>query len=461
MIVWLGIGSSETVACVLHHCGRQCITRGNRSCGSAAEVMESVRVKAGCATATCGTGIRLDGGITTLSSSQWQMISAKRNPGSPQQSLGSARLYLSQAGRKHMAGASEKFAKPARYPVEEQQLWSCYTANDWHQWPRSGTGAVAVAAYQRNDALPNSEPSTSSKAADESSRGLGAPRTSEDDTIQAIVPAEQGHSSYNGRAVRQFSELSDSKSQVPTDVGPGTLRRPKSPRRQSVARSKITKYLQRRAGYAWLAAPLLATASAALPIFLVPLPELLASSYLVGLAATLATDLLFVLSADIFLVLANRTGHHQAVPGGPAPWTGPWEYTGYPQGLPHLQKYLSYAGVGLASSAIVVSLLLGPRKFSVALAVFVPYLSLVFAQLAYERVVYSDRLPVFPLVAILYTAYRFRQLVRGLDVVGAMSGGLVLATTVKMLTVICTFYLAMHLTQLPWLYSTWNTQRAS
>eukprot|EP00246_Nothoceros_aenigmaticus_P006167 TRINITY_DN18950_c0_g1_i1.p1 TRINITY_DN18950_c0_g1~~TRINITY_DN18950_c0_g1_i1.p1 ORF type:complete len:368 (-),score=49.11 TRINITY_DN18950_c0_g1_i1:286-1254(-) len=235
-------------------------------------------------------------------------------------------------------------------------------------------------------------------------------------------------------------------------------RRPRV-QRQSSVRSKVMGYIEKQAGYTWLVGPLLATSVVVLPSIVVPMIDLLQQSYLVGLAASFGIDILFVMAADLFLVLADKAGHHQAVPGGPSPWIGPWEYTGYPKGLPQLENYLAYAGVGIAAFALLVSLLVG--KLLVALPIFGPYLVLIFVQLAYERLLSNDRLPSYPLVPILYTVYRFRQLARGMELVAALGGGLLMAFTLKVLLAVWTLYFGMYLTQLPWLYSTWNSNKAT
>lgn len=82
-------------------------------------------------------------------------------------------------------------------------------------------------------------------------------------------------------------------------------------------------------------------------------------------------------------------------------------------------------------------------------------------QVAYERLLINDRVPAFPLVPIVYTVYRFKQLARGMEIVNAMGGGFSLAFTIRLLMVVWTFYLGLRLTQLPWLYSTWNSNRAT
>lgn len=235
-------------------------------------------------------------------------------------------------------------------------------------------------------------------------------------------------------------------------------RRPRI-QRQSSVRSKVMGYIEKQAGYAWLVGPLLATSVVVVPGIVVPLIDLLQQTYLLGLAASFGVDILFVMSADLFLVLADKAGQHQAIPGGPAPWIGPWEYTGYPKGLPQLQDYLAYGGVGIAAFALLLSLILG--NVFVALPVLGPYLALIFVQLAYERLLSADRLPSYPLVPILYTVYRFRQLARGMELVAALSGGFLLTLTLKLLLALWTLYFGMYLTQLPWLYSTWNSNRAA
>lgn len=82
-------------------------------------------------------------------------------------------------------------------------------------------------------------------------------------------------------------------------------------------------------------------------------------------------------------------------------------------------------------------------------------------QVAYERLLINDRVPAFPLVPIVYTVYRFKQLARAMEIVNAMGGGFSLAFTIRLLMVVWTFYLGLRLTQLPWLYSTWNSNRAT
>ncbi|KAJ7535891.1 hypothetical protein O6H91_12G049800 [Diphasiastrum complanatum] len=228
--------------------------------------------------------------------------------------------------------------------------------------------------------------------------------------------------------------------------------------KEDTAPRSFAHVLERKTGYFWLLGPILNTVVILIPTFVFSLVDLLQHSYLTGLGAVFGMDLLFVLSADAFFVLTDKMGHHQQVPGGPFPSSGPWEYTGYPKGLPHIWHYVSYAGVAIAVISLLTSIFVG--RFPIALVVFSPYLALILAQVAYERLLSNDRLPTYPLVPIIYTLYRFRQLARGMEIVSSLGGGNLLALAIKLLTAVWTLYLAMHLAHLPWLYSTWNANRA-
>eukprot|EP01018_Ginkgo_biloba_P021909 Gb_29531 [translate_table: standard] len=180
-------------------------------------------------------------------------------------------------------------------------------------------------------------------------------------------------------------------------------------------KEKAARIWDMKAGYVWLLGPTLSTAAIVLPPILFPLGDLFEKSYWVGLAATFGYDILFVLSTDLFFVISDKAGHHQQVPGGQPPWIGPWEYTGYPKGLPCLSKYILYAGAGIALLAALGSIILS--KGSLALAAFGPYLVLILAQTVYEKILENDRVPVYPLVSIAYTVYRFRQLARSMEMI--------------------------------------------
>jgi hypothetical protein len=225
-------------------------------------------------------------------------------------------------------------------------------------------------------------------------------------------------------------------------------------------RDKIASFTEKQSKYFWLGGPILITTAIVLPSAVVSLVAQLQKNFLLGVATAFGFDVLFVLAADAFFVLTDKTGHHQRVSSeGPPPWIGPWEYTGYPAGEPALSKAVSFAGVAIAAATLVLSLLVG--KLGIALPALGPYLALIFAQLAYERLMSNDRLPVYPLVPIVYTVYRFRQLARGMELVAAMGGDWFLSTMLRVLMVVWTFYLGVHLSQLPWLYSTWNSNRAT
>jgi hypothetical protein len=224
-------------------------------------------------------------------------------------------------------------------------------------------------------------------------------------------------------------------------------------------REKVSDYIEKKSGYFWLGGPILATAAVFIPPAIIPLVQLLQKNYLAGLLATFGLDILFVLAADLFFVLADKAGHHQTIAGGSSPWIGPWEYTGYPKGEPMLTKLVAYAGVAVGVLGVVLSLFIG--KLAVGLPAFGSYLALIFVQVAYERLLINDRVPAYPLVPLVYTMYRFKQLARATELVAVMGGGAPLAFIIKLLTVVWTFYLGIQLTQIPWLYSTWNSNKAT
>jgi len=227
----------------------------------------------------------------------------------------------------------------------------------------------------------------------------------------------------------------------------------------ATVREKISNYVEKKSGYFWLGGPIVATAAVFIPPAIVPMVQLLQNNFWAGLFSTFGLDILFVLAADLFFVLADKAGHHQSISGGPSPWVGPWEQIGYPKGEPVLTKLVAYAGVALGVFGIVISFFIG--KLAVGLPAFASYLALIFAQVAYERLLSNDKVPVYPLVPILYTVYRFKQLARATELVAVMGGGAPLLFIVKALTVVWTFYLGITVSQLPWLYSTWNSNKAT
>lgn len=241
----------------------------------------------------------------------------------------------------------------------------------------------------------------------------------------------------------------------------GSNSRQKTRAKQDVAtlREKVSDYIEQKSGYFWLGGPILATAAVTIPPAILPLADLLRRNFLMGLLASFGLDILFVLAADLFFVLADKAGHHQTVPGGPAPWIAPWEYTGYPKGEPIITKVVAYLGAAVGVLGVVLSLFVG--KLAVGLPAFGSYLALIFVQVAYERLLINDRVPAYPLVPLVYTMYRFQQLARAAGLVAVMGGGAPLAFIIKLLTVVWTFYLGLQLTQLPWLYSTWNSNKAT
>lgn len=225
-------------------------------------------------------------------------------------------------------------------------------------------------------------------------------------------------------------------------------------------RTKITDFLETKSGYSWMLGPAVLTAAIVVPSTSISLVSLFQKSFFSGLVAVFALDILFVFASDLFLVLADKLGHHQQVSGGPPPWIGPWEYTGHPEGHPTVLNYIAYGSVGVGIVGIFLSLFTG--KLLPAVAVFGPYLGLIFAQVAYERLLGNDRVPVFPLVPILYTVYRFRQLSRALGLLPVIAEGSgILTRCIHISSSLWALYLALYLTQLPWLYSTWNSNRAT
>ncbi|KAG6551973.1 hypothetical protein Mapa_006278 [Marchantia paleacea] len=230
-------------------------------------------------------------------------------------------------------------------------------------------------------------------------------------------------------------------------------------RRAADVRGKISDFLEQKSGYSWLLGPIVSTTMIVIPATTMCLSTIFQRNYVAGLAATFGLDILFVISTDLFLVLTNKLGHHNQVSGGPPPWIGPWEFTGYPEGFPKALNYVSYAAVGVAALATLAAFVTG--KLLPAVAVLAPYLSLIFVQVAYERLMTGEKLPVSPLVPIVYTVYRFRQLSRGLLLMPILDGGGILARFLHISSSLWVLYLALYLTQLPWLYSTWNMNRAT
>ncbi len=144
-------------------------------------------------------------------------------------------------------------------------------------------------------------------------------------------------------------------------------------------RDKIAGFTEKQSKYFWLGGPILITTAIVLPSAMVSLVAQLQKNFLLGVATAFGFDVLFVLAADAFFVLTDKTGHHQRVSSeGPPPWIGPWEYTGYPAGEPALSKAVSFAGVAIAAATLVLSLLVG--KLGIALPALGPYLALIFAQ---------------------------------------------------------------------------------
>jgi hypothetical protein len=144
-------------------------------------------------------------------------------------------------------------------------------------------------------------------------------------------------------------------------------------------RDKIASFAEKQSKYFWLGGPILITTAIVLPSAMVSLVAQLQKNFLLGVATAFGFDVLFVLAADAFFVLTDKTGHHQRVSSeGPPPWIGPWEYTGYPAGEPALSKAVSFAGVAIAAATLVLSLLVG--KLGIALPALGPYLALIFAQ---------------------------------------------------------------------------------
>ncbi|CAM6120736.1 unnamed protein product [Calypogeia fissa] len=231
-------------------------------------------------------------------------------------------------------------------------------------------------------------------------------------------------------------------------------------KRRTEIRTTITEFLEKKSGYSWLLGPAAVTAAIVIPSTSVNLVTLFQKNFLLGLAALFFQDLLFVLATDLFLVLSDKLGHHQQVSGGPPPWIGPWEYTGYPKGYPKVLQYITYASVGVSILAMVLSLFTG--KLAGALATFGPFLGVIFAQVAYERLLGNDRSPVSPMVPIVYTVYRLRQLSRALVLLPFIADGSgILTRCIHLSSVLWALYLGIHMTQLPWLYSTWNSNKAT
>lgn len=147
-------------------------------------------------------------------------------------------------------------------------------------------------------------------------------------------------------------------------------------------RENINDYIEQKSGYFWLGGPVLATVAVFIPPAIINLAQLLQKNFLAGLLSTFFLDIIFVLAADLFFVLADKAGHHQTIPGGSSPWIGPWEYTGYPKGEPLLTKLVAYSGVAIGVLGVVVSLFIG--KLAVGLPAFGSYLALIFVQVSFQ-----------------------------------------------------------------------------
>lgn len=180
---------------------------------------------------------------------------------------------------------------------------------------------------------------------------------------------------FDSRKSRRVAAASSSSE--PSSEG-GRQSRTKAKQDVASLREKVTDYIEKKSGYFWLGGPAVGTAAVVIPPVLFSVAELLQKNFFMGLFATFALDAIFVLAADLFFVVADKAGHQQAVPGGPPPWIGPWEYTGYPKGEPTLTKVVSYAGVAIGALGLVVSLFLG--KLAVGLPALGSYLALIFIQ---------------------------------------------------------------------------------
>ena len=196
------------------------------------------------------------------------------------------------------------------------------------------------------------------------------------DTLRHAVPTPTSQ----GKVLRS-KRLTVAAASEPSNANPESGKaRQKTRAKQDVAtlREKVSDYIEKKSGYFWLGGPSLVTAAVFIPPAIIPLAQLLQKNYLAGLLATFGLDILFVLAADLFFVLADKAGHHQNIAGGSPPWIGPWEYTGYPKGEPVLTKLVAYAGVAVGVLGVVLSLFVG--KLAVGLPALGSYLALIFVQ---------------------------------------------------------------------------------
>eukprot|EP00249_Psilotum_nudum_P011875 c23439_g1_i2 orf=259-1299(+) len=218
---------------------------------------------------------------------------------------------------------------------------------------------------------------------------------------------------------------------------------------------QFSVFFEERASYMWLLGPILTTFVVVMLDANFPVTELRVIPYWIGLAGMFAFDMIFVLAAEVLFVFASTAIQYQKKPRDSPPWIGPWKYTGYPKGLPALTDYVLYCGLAIACGATILALIIG--KLSQAILIFGPYTQLIGWQVGHEKTLEDDMSSAYPIVPVVYTLYRLRQLARGMKVVIVLGGGYFLALVIRLLLAVWILYLALHLAQIPWLYSTWNS----
>ncbi|CAM6088911.1 unnamed protein product [Calypogeia fissa] len=210
-------------------------------------------------------------------------------------------------------------------------------------------------------------------------------------------------------------------------------------------------------GLQWILGPLALLITGALPALWLPSPALFGGSATAGLLALTGLDAVFNMGATAFLLMADYSA------GGQSQDPSMSKVSVIPLGYKVWSFLVNLVGL-VAPVALVVASWRGmlqgegPLPLLPAAALLGPYTLLVVVQWLAEALVWQWQSPVWPVLPLVYQAYRLLQLTRGIELGVALDAPSWLVKAVKGLLAWWVFVLGMQIMWVAWLVGTIQTR---
>lgn len=202
----------------------------------------------------------------------------------------------------------------------------------------------------------------------------------------------------------------------------------------------------------WILGPLALLITGALPALWLPSPALFTGSSTAGLLALTGLDATFNMGATAFLLMADSSA------GGKSENPGLTQ-SRIPLGYKVWSFLVNLVGL-MAPVALMVASWKGHLQLQPSLqmlpaaALLGPYTLLLVVQWLAEILVWQWQSPVWPVLPLVYQAYRLLQLTRGIELGAALEAPAWLVEAVKALVAWWVFVLGMQIMWVAWLVGT-------